>query len=371
MNDQTMAPDAKGELIEQKLDRAAAGAVVISERAGGVQFTNMLEIMEFSKLMSLSREAIPKHLRNNPGMCLAVCIQASEWRMSPFAVANKCYVVNDRIGWEAQLVHAVIEQRAPLVGRVRHSFEGEGSKLVCIVTAHVRGEVHPLVHRSPPIENIKPKNSPLWATKPEVQLYYNTVRDFARIYFPDVLLGVYSKDELEDSNIGADRAKDVTQGLHERLAAAAGEVETAANGFHDRVVEDGLRQEQDPDHAEAATEAEARSVREAASEQEPEPAVVDTRPGKKRTGKVPKDAQAPSAGTETAKKPPDPPREPRNPAEYAAWVDNWLANEATDPDEIETRWGKERKMRNIANVTEEDRLPIMAKVNARKKELRS
>jgi hypothetical protein len=45
--------------------------------------------MEFSKLLSLSGTAMPKHLRGNPGGCLAVVIQALEWRMSPISVANQ------------------------------------------------------------------------------------------------------------------------------------------------------------------------------------------------------------------------------------------------------------------------------------------
>src|SRR5262245_34241253 len=99
--------------IEERLDRAKAGAVVISDNLGGVLFQNMAEVMEFAKLMSLADIAVRKHLRGNPGMCLAVTIQALEWRMSPFSVANKSYVVNDQIAYESQLIHAVIESRAP------------------------------------------------------------------------------------------------------------------------------------------------------------------------------------------------------------------------------------------------------------------
>ncbi|HET9538081.1 MAG TPA: hypothetical protein VFP43_22500, partial [Mesorhizobium sp.] len=40
--------------------------------------------------------------------------------------------------------------------------------------------------------------SPLWLTKPRVQLFYDASRDWARINCPDVLAGVYTKDELPD-----------------------------------------------------------------------------------------------------------------------------------------------------------------------------
>ena len=40
--------------------------------------------------------------RAQPGACLAVSLQSLNWRMDPFAVANKSYMVNDRIAYEAR-----------------------------------------------------------------------------------------------------------------------------------------------------------------------------------------------------------------------------------------------------------------------------
>jgi len=194
--------------IEDRIDRTASGAIAVSDELGGIRFTNMMEVMEFAKMLAISKEAVPQHLRGEPGICLAVCIQALEWRFSPFAVANKSYVVNGRLAWESQLVHAVIEQRAPLVGRIRHSYEGEGDERRCIVSGRARGEKEDLIYTSPPIGKITPKNSPLWKTKPDLQLYYNASRDWCRVYFPDVLLGVFSEDELRDSE--GDMPRDVT-----------------------------------------------------------------------------------------------------------------------------------------------------------------
>jgi hypothetical protein len=109
--------------IEEKIDRVAAGAMTISDEIGGIKFEHMSEVMEFAKLMSIAGSAVPAHCRGEPGVCLAICIQALEWRMSPFAVANKSYVVENRgdkrIAYESQLIHAVIEARAPLI-RTEH-----------------------------------------------------------------------------------------------------------------------------------------------------------------------------------------------------------------------------------------------------------
>lgn len=184
------------ELIESRIDSKATSGLSVSSQLGGVAFQSMTDVMEFSKLMSVSGQAVPPHCRNQPGICLGITIQAVEWRMSPYAVANKSYVVNDRLSYESQLIHAVIEQRAPIVGRLRHDYTGEGNTRRCKVWAYIRGEEAPLEYLSPEFKDINPKNSPLWKTKPDLQLFYNSSRDWARMFFPDVILGVYAEDEF-------------------------------------------------------------------------------------------------------------------------------------------------------------------------------
>ncbi|ECY5339614.1 recombinase RecT, partial [Salmonella enterica subsp. enterica serovar Kentucky] len=44
------------------------------------------------------------------------------------------------------------------------------------------------------------RNSTLWASDPRQQLAYLAVKRWARLYCPDVILGVYTPDELEERN---------------------------------------------------------------------------------------------------------------------------------------------------------------------------
>lgn len=197
------------ERIEQKIDRVAAGGIAVTDSLGGVTFRDMSQLLEFAKLMSVSQTAVPKHLRGNPGACLAICVQAVEWKMSPFSVANQSYEVNDRIAYQSMLIHAVVEARAPLKERLRRKYEGEGDTLTCTVIGHFKGESTPLEYTSPQMGKITVKNSPLWKSDPRQQLWYYSVRAWARGHCPDVLLGIYADDELDDE-IGPDRARDIT-----------------------------------------------------------------------------------------------------------------------------------------------------------------
>lgn len=204
--------------IEGRIDRQTAGTLAVTNDAGGMKFETMVQVMEFAKMMAVADIAVPPHLRGNPGACLAVALQAVEWNFSPFAVANKSYSVNNRLAYESQLVQAVILQRAPIKGRFNVEYIGEGGKRRCKITAELLdgGEVE---YISPEFDRIQPKNSPLWKSDPDQQQFYMAGRALCRRHFPDVLLGVYAKDELEDS------PKDITpkgSGLADRLQAGQG-----------------------------------------------------------------------------------------------------------------------------------------------------
>ena len=203
-------PQTIEEKIAAKIDPQVTNSLAVSSPAGGLAFQNADQAMAFAKMMSISSLAVPKHLRGNPGACLAVVIQAIEWRLSPYAVANKSYSVNDRLAFESQLIQAVILQRAPIEGRLKVEYKGDGEQRVCRVWATLRnGDV--VDYTSPPRGRITPQNSPLWKTDPDQQQFYYAARALCRRHFPDVLLGIYARDELEDSpRIGPDRARDVT-----------------------------------------------------------------------------------------------------------------------------------------------------------------
>ncbi len=244
--------------IEKRVDRAIAGAVVVSTEIGGVKFASMVEVMEFAKLMAVSGAAVPPHLRANPGACLGIVVQALEWRMSPFAVANKSYIANDRTAYESQLIHAIVEARAPLKGRLRHTIEGEGDERRCTVFGTFRGENMPHSYTSETLGKLRDargrnergnvKGSPLWDAQPEVQLFYSASRTWARMFCPDVILGIYAVDELPENDVAVDmplsKADEYAQKLRDTRAARAN------TGFDaDRVMRTIIEGEVNPDDA--------------------------------------------------------------------------------------------------------------------------
>ena len=188
--------------ISRAIVKPVANAIQLSTKTG-LQVTDMSQAMEVAKLMAISGQAVPGHLRSNPGACLAIAIQAYEWAINPFALANKSYSVNDRLAYESALYHAVVLRRAPIIGRIKIEYSGEALTRRCKVSAKARpeeGETNPepVTYETPKIGDIKPQNSPLWRSDPDQQLFYYAIRAFTRRHFPDVMMGVYTNDELQD-----------------------------------------------------------------------------------------------------------------------------------------------------------------------------
>lgn len=168
----------------------------------------MNQLVRFAELMAQSKATLPQHLAGKPADCLAVTMQAAQWGMNPFAVAQKTHVVNGTLGYEAQLVNAVVSSSNLLTSRLNYRWDGDWSKvngktdkspsLTVTVSAVIKGESEPR-ELTISMAQAGVRNSPLWEQDPRQQLAYLCVKRWARLHAPDVLLGMYTPDELQET----------------------------------------------------------------------------------------------------------------------------------------------------------------------------
>ncbi|AMG65700.1 RecT family recombinase [Providencia stuartii] len=201
---------------------------------------SMSSVMRFAELMASGKATVPEHLQNNPSDCLAITMQAAQWNMNPFAVAQKTHIINGTLGYEAQLVNALVSSSKAIQGRFHYEYSENGwdkvtkSKEVketktgrngsydimkrvrdwtdadeqglwIRVGAILRGENEITWGEKIYLSSIVTRNSPLWVTNPKQQMAYLAVKYWARLYCPEVILGIYTPDELDDRPV-----KDVT-----------------------------------------------------------------------------------------------------------------------------------------------------------------
>lgn len=313
--------------------------------------------ISYAEAMSKGAEAIPMHLRKNIGACLAVVDIATRANLSPYMVANKTYVQNDRLCFESQLIHALIDNSGILQGRLRIEYEGEiadGSRR-CIVSGLMKGERVPHVHRGGSLAEVHPgfsyktegnsrgkkisyadgmamiaaangakvdglfvNGSPLWLRKPDVQLAYDTVRDWGRLHAPGALMGITDPHEMIEYDGVSDTAREVNpvdaNVLHRLPGAQNGE------GFNH-----------------SSVHAELDQVVGMSGGAKPEPAKDD----KPKRGKQ-------SVTAKAVEKKADP-KVPSNAEEYRVYAEAWIKKEK-DPDNAIARWDGEREQRDELKV---------------------
>lgn len=190
------------DLVGTEIAKLAKGQKVgegLQLYAGRVMPNTFGEVIQFAQMMCKAGTAIPKHYRDNPGACLSIIQRSMAWQMDPWAVATKTYLVKDgdTIAYEAQLIAAVVKKWAPLVEKViPYKFTGDGGELECSILVHHIETGEEIVYVSPKQKTIKTQNSPLWASDPQQQLAYYSIRALCRRHFPEILLGVYDREEV-------------------------------------------------------------------------------------------------------------------------------------------------------------------------------
>lgn len=169
----------------------------------------MDRMMKLAEVMSQGVATVPKHLQGRPSDCLAIIMQAARWGMDPFVVGQKTHLVNGALGYEAQLYNALITSSKVVHGRFKYEYGGDWEKVVgkkdgrdesglfVRVGAVLRGEVDITWGEPIYLADITTRNSPLWKTAPKQQIGYLAVKYWARAYCPEVTMGIYDKDDLE------------------------------------------------------------------------------------------------------------------------------------------------------------------------------
>ncbi len=197
---------------------------------------NLNAMIRVADMMAKSRNMVGKHLRDNQGGCLAVTMQAMRWNMDPFALALKTYTVNPDapVAYEGQAIIAALNNSPLLATRLNFEWFGDWPKIVgkfkeVVSKTKKDAEDNPkkyivpdwniadeqglgvrvwatLVGEKEPrsmellLTQVRTRNSGLWTEDPKQQIGYLSGRRWGRLHAPDVIMGVYTPEELAEPN---------------------------------------------------------------------------------------------------------------------------------------------------------------------------
>lgn len=189
-------------------------------------------IMPVAQIMSQSGNAVPNWLRNNPGGCFSICIYAAQWQMNPFGLAADSFCIEGgTVSFGAKSTHAIVEKVCG--DSFMHEFHGDWDKILgnVVEKTSAKGTKYfaPGWEKFGAVEdglsvtvwlkndpdrklNLKLKqcivrNSTNWASNPQLQLFYQACKVWARMYKPGAMMGVYSVDEMQDDIIEENAAE--------------------------------------------------------------------------------------------------------------------------------------------------------------------
>lgn len=171
------------------------------------QFSNLLDTAKFEHLWRLSKafsasDLVPAQFHKKPENCFIGIQMAIRLGVDPFMFLQSCYVVHGRPGIEAKLAIALANSAGVFRGPIRYDLEGAGKTRKCTAYAEVRETAETISMTVDwamvEAEGWNKKTGSKWLTMPEVMFRYRAAMMLIRTHCPEVIMGMQSKEELED-----------------------------------------------------------------------------------------------------------------------------------------------------------------------------
>ncbi len=175
-------------------------ALAVQNQTPMFALSTMQEALEFSTQMAKAK-LLPVHLQNSPSDCLRVVMQATRWEMDPFSVAEKTSVISGKLMYEGQLVTAVVNSRGKMSKRLSYSFKGEGDARCLTVSGTIEGETEARTIELPFSLAKRINKNGQMNTNPDQQACYIGARLWARRHMPELMMGVYTPDEIDPDEL--------------------------------------------------------------------------------------------------------------------------------------------------------------------------
>lgn len=151
---------------------------------------------------------VPQQFRGNISDCVIAVEMARRLGASPLAVMQSIYIVHGRPSWSAQFIIACLNASGRF-SPLRFEMRGEDASRACVAWAtdlatgdRLDGpEVSIAMAKAEGWYDRKGKDGSAaskWPTMPELMLRYRAATFFGRLYASDIMMGMQTREELEE-----------------------------------------------------------------------------------------------------------------------------------------------------------------------------
>lgn len=151
--------------------------------------------------MLCSSSLVPKEYQGNIQNTMIALEMANRIGASPLMVMQHLNIIHGKPSWSSQFVISAINS-CKRFSPLRYVVEGEGDTLSCFAWAYDdkndKIEGPKVTMKMAKAEGWVDKAGSRWKTMPDLMIRYRAAAFFGRLYAPDVLMGMYTSDEIED-----------------------------------------------------------------------------------------------------------------------------------------------------------------------------
>ena len=145
---------------------------------------------------------VPQQFQNNPANCLIALEQSNRLNISPMAVMQNLYVVSGKPSVSSSFIIGLINASGKYDMELQFDEEEkDGKPYACTCWTELNGRKVTGIKITMEMaekEGWLRKNGSKWQTMPQVMLRYRAASFFARMNCPELSIGLYSKEELDD-----------------------------------------------------------------------------------------------------------------------------------------------------------------------------
>jgi hypothetical protein len=147
-------------------------------------------------------DIVPKVFAGNVANCLIALNLAQRVGCDPLMAMQNIDVIHGRPTWRSTFLIAAVNKCGRFTP-LRYRIEGEGDARTCVAVANEREtgeeiEGPPVSMEMAKAEGWSTKSGSKWKTMPDLMLRYRAAAFFARTVAPEVAMGLYTSDEIED-----------------------------------------------------------------------------------------------------------------------------------------------------------------------------
>lgn len=200
-----MAEEIKNEeKKEEKKELVAKEHVnMVANLKDGIYSSSDTFQLAFQMAKGLSQSTlVPMTFQNNPANCLIAIEQANRLNISPLACMQNLHVIQGRPSFSSSFIIGLINASGKYDMELQFDEEEkDGKPYSCTCWTELNGRKVTGIKITMDMadkEGWTKKNGSKWITMPQVMLRYRAASFFARMNCPELSIGLYSKEELDD-----------------------------------------------------------------------------------------------------------------------------------------------------------------------------